>query len=223
MGMRKKSTTKRSKKGKVTLKKLAKKVNRLTAGIETKHFRTTGLGALPTNNPTLAILPYENISQGDDDYGTRIGDKMTSSFIKFKSTWTLGAGFVGTTARIVAFIYKDTPDGLASPSAITVWNLYAESAYANGVNIVNGNKDYDNRKAFVTLYDKKVDFNPSESTLSYRKSWDFNLVIPKRYQQVQYSAASLVRTRNDLYIFLIAENDTGFSVNYVCENYYSDI
>jgi len=223
MAFRKKTSTKRSKKGKVTLKKLAKKVNRLTSGIETKHYRTTGLGALPTNNPTLAILPYENISQGDDDYGTRIGDKLTSSFVKFKSTWSLGAGFASTTARIVAFIYKDIPDGLGAPAAITVWNLYSESTYANGVNIVNANKDYDNRKAFVTLYDKKVDFNVNDATMPVRKSWDFNLVIPKRYQQVQYINASLVRTRNDLYIFLIAENDTGFSVNYVCENYYSDM
>ena len=35
------------------VKKLVKKVNKLYRGIETKHSRTSGLGALPDNDPTL--------------------------------------------------------------------------------------------------------------------------------------------------------------------------
>ena len=46
-----------------------------------------------------------------------------------------------------------------------MWNLYSESAYANSLNIVNANKDYDNRKDFITLYDKKIVINPTTATL----------------------------------------------------------
>ena len=71
------------------VKKLVKKVNKLYRGIETKHSRTSGLGALPDNDPTLAIYPYAAISQGSGDYSSRVGDKITSRFLKFKSVWTL--------------------------------------------------------------------------------------------------------------------------------------
>lgn len=202
------------------VKKLVKKVNRLYRGVESKHWRVAGLGAAATNNPSLAIKPYESISQGTADYGNRIGDQLTATFIKFKSVWTLGAGFVGGTARIVVFVMKDSAD--APPAAATAWNYYSESTYANSVNIVNANKDWDNRKGFITLYDKKICINPTTTTLSTKRNWDINIPIPQSCQLVKYSAATTSVTANDVYIWLIADTDTAFAVDYLMELFYKD-
>jgi len=204
-----------------TVAKLAKKVSQLAKGIETKHLRTSGIGALPDNNPSLAIRPYQTISVGTSDYGTRIGDKITARFIKFKSVWTLVAGSGACTGRIVVFTYKHNPDSIATAWS-TIWNLYAESTYANSVNVVNGNKDYDNRKGFTTIYDKKMTINPSDSAVATSKSWDFNILIPKTSQTVQFVNGASTVTQNEIFIALISENDTSLSVNYVHELYYSD-
>lgn len=217
---KKKSFRRKSYKRKSTLKKLTRKVNKLYRGIETKHYNISGLGALPDNNPTLAIRPYPSITQGLTDFGSRIGDKITVKYMKFKSTWEFGSAF-GKIGRIVAFIMKDNSDGIAS-SWSTVWNLYSESAYANSVNIVNAGVDYDNKKNFVTLYDEKRAFNPQQDTLAQSYIWDFTIKIPAKCQNVQYIGASTTVVRNELFIALIQDTDSGMSINYVTEFYYSD-
>jgi len=210
----------RSFKKRSTIKKLVKKVNKLYRGIETKHYNISGLGALPDNNPTLAIRPYPSITQGLTDFGSRIGDKITVKYLRFKSTWEIGPA-AGKVGRIVAFIMKDNSDGIASAWS-TVWNLYSESAYANSINVVNAGTDYDNKRNFVTLYDQKRVFNPQQSTLNQSYVWDFNIKIPTKCQNVQYIGASTTVVKNELFIALLQDTDSGMAINYVSEFYYSD-
>lgn len=209
-------------KRKSTIKKLVKKVNKLYKGIETKHYNISGLGALPDNNPTLAIRPYPNITQGLTDYGSRIGDKITVKYVRFKSQWELGAGYTGRAGRIVAVIYKENPDALGGSTVNQVWNFVMDSAYANSVNVVNSGKDYDNRGNFTIVYDQKRSFNPDVATLSKTFQWDVNIKIPLRHQQVQYIGGGTTVVKNELFIFLLQDTDTGLSINYVSEFYYSD-
>lgn len=208
-------------KRKSTIKKLVKKVNKLYKGIETKHYNVAGLGALPDNNPSLAIRPYPDITQGLTDYGSRIGDKITVKFVRFRSVWEHGAGFNSRVGRIIVFIAKENPDGIAAAWS-TIWNLYSESAYANSVNIVNGGKDYDNKSNFVTLYDQRRVFNPEVGDKTKSHIWDINIRIPQRNQNVQYIGASTTVTKNELYIALLQDTDNGLSINYVTEFFYSD-
>lgn len=213
---------KRTFKRKPLIKKLAKRVAKLYKNVETKHWRVDGLGALPDNNPTLAIRPYPGITQGVTDYGSRIGDKITVKYLKFQSVWELGANQNSRVGRIIIFSMKHNSDGVAVAWS-TIWNLYMESAYANGVNIVNGNRDWDNRKNFVTHYDQKRVFNrlgPSDTTQDH--IWDVNVKIPSSCQTVQYLATSTTVTKNELFIALVADTDTGLSINYVTEFYYTD-
>jgi hypothetical protein len=204
------------------LKKLAKKVNKLYKAVETKHYRVSGLGALPDNNPTLAIRPYPSITQGLSDYGERVGDKVNVKYLKFKSVWELGAGHGTRTGRIIVFIMKNNPDGIATAWS-TIWNLYMESAYANGVNIVNGNVDHDNKANFVTLYDKKRIFNNNgDTTLSSGFNWDVYVKIPTKNQSVQYYNNSTAISKNEIFVALVQDTDNALSINYVTEFFYSD-
>ena len=209
------------KKRKSVVKTLAKKVNTLYKNIETKHYRIDGIGALPDNNPTLAIRPYPNVTQGLLDYGNRVGDKITVKYVRFKSTWELGAGFAPRVGRVIAFIMKSNPDGIAVAWS-TIYNLFMESAYSNTVNIVNSNQDYDNRQNFHVLYDEKRTFNLDEATLSKQIVWDVSMKIPQKYQTVQYFGGGTTVSRNELFIALISNVDGGLSINYLTEFYYSD-
>lgn len=204
-----------------SVKKLAKKVNKLYRAIETKHFRVAGLGALPDNDPSLAIRPY-GFGIGTGDYGARIGDKITAKWLKFKSIWDLSPGIGGVAARIIVFVMKANPDAIAN-SWITIYNLYQESAFSNSLNVVNANKDYDNKSNFVTLYDKKVVMNPTTETLTTSKAWDFDIRIPPALQNVQYFSGSGSNiSKNELFIALIAEQDSSFAINYNAEIFYQD-
>lgn len=224
MAYKKKYVPKRRKtyKRKSVVKKLVKRVAKLYKNIETKHYRIDGLGALPDNNPTLAIRPYPNITQGVTDYGSRIGDKINVKYLRFNSVWELGAGEYARTARIIVFSMKNNPDGIASAWS-TIWNLYMESTYANSVNIVNGVRDWDNRKNFVTHYDVKRTLNKTaDSDASQDFKWDFTVKIPVSCQNVQYFNNSTAVTKNELFIALLQDTDSALSINYVTEFFYSD-
>lgn len=204
-----------------SVKKLAKKVNKLYRAIETKHFRVAGLGALPDNDPSLAIRPYQ-LGIGTGDYGARIGDKITCKYLKFKSVWDLAPGLGGVAARVLCFVMKSNPDAIANSWA-TIYNLYQESAFSNSLNVVNSNKDHDNKSNFVTLYDKTVCINPTTSDLTTSKKWDFDVRIPASLQNVQYFSGSGSNiSKNEIFIALIAEQDSSFSINYNTEIWYTD-
>jgi len=175
----------RSFKRRPTVKKLAKKVNRILRQIEPKYWSIAGIGALPTNTGSLAIRPYGPITQGTGDAGTRVGDELSCKFINLKMTVILNAMVPCTVLRRVAIVYNQNPDSIVTP-AVTIANLYLESAYMAGVNAVNTHKDHDNATAFATLYDQKRTINPNgDGSTTSSIPWHVGLKIPERYQQVQ--------------------------------------
>jgi len=187
------------------VKKLTEKVNKLYRSVEQKYWEISGLGALPTNDPSLAVRPYGTITQGDGDYGERVGDVLSVSSVNFHTTWNLAAGVAGRKCRIVAFVYKHNPDAVITPTA-TIWNLCMDSAQANSINVVNSFKDHDNNKSFSIVYDKSFVMNASDSAVITSKSINFTVRIPKKYQQVQYVAAGTTiirkKTSKNLLIFV---------------------
>lgn len=205
-----------------TVRKLAEKVNKLYRSVEQKYHEITGIGALPTNDPSLAVRPYGTIFQGDGDISERVGDVLSCSAVNFRTTWNLAAGAPGRKCRIIAFIYKHNPDAVVTPTA-TIWNLCMDSAVANGINVVNSFKDHDNNKSFSVVYDKSFVLNASDSAVVTSKSINFTVRIPKRYQQVQYVGGGPTITRNELLVFFVNEVDTGVDINYVCRFNYTDL
>lgn len=213
---------KRKSKKKGVIKKLTEKVNRITKGIEQKYWEISGLGALPTNDPSLAVRPYGTIVQGDADLGERIGDMLYVSTVHFHTTWNLAAASAGRKCRIVAMIYKQNPDAVVTPTA-TIWNLCMESAQANSINVVNGFRDHDNMNAFSVIMDKAFVLNASDSAVITSKSVNFSLSIPKKYRDVHYVSNGTTISRNELLVFFVQEADTAVDINYVCRFNYTDM
>lgn len=207
---------------KPTVKKLAKKVNRLYRAIEHKYHEISGIGALPTNDPTLAIRPYGTIFQGDSDVSERIGDVITVKQVRFQMSWELLTGFSGRKFRVVAMVYKNNPDAITTATS-TIWNLCMESAQANSVNAVNCFRDHDNMKSFAVIKDFSFTINPTDTLAGTTKNVNFVVNIPQRYQQIQYVANGTTISRNELLVYLVAETDGVSSINYVCRFNYTDM
>lgn len=225
MPAKKKYVTKKRKSFKArrpTVKKLAKKVNQLYRSIETKYWEISGIGALPTNDPSLAVRPYGTVTVGTSDFGTRVGDKLTCKQVRFNTTWELNATAAGRACRIIAFVYKNNPDAIVTPTA-TIWNLCMESTQANSLNVVNSFRDHDNLKSFAVLKDFSFDLNPTDSAVGTTKHVDFVVNIPPKYQNVQYVSGGTTITRNELLVFFVQDADTQVSVNYVCRFNYTDM
>lgn len=216
------TTKKRTYKKKGAVKKLTEKVNKLYRSVENKYWEVSGIGALPTNDPGLAVRPYGTITQGDADIGERVGDKIAVSKVHFHTTWNLAAGAAGRKCRIVAMIFKNNPDAITTSGA-TIWNLCMESAQANSLNVVNGFRDHDNMKAFSVIMDKPFVLNAGDSAVVTSKSVNFTLSIPKRYQQIQYVSAGTTISRNELLVWFVQEADTAVDINYVCRFDYTDL
>jgi len=209
-------------KKKSVIKKLTEKVNRITRSIEPKYWEISGIGALPTNDPSLAVRPYGTISQGDADVGERIGDVLSVSKVHFHTTWNLAAAAAGRKCRIVAMIFKHNPDAVTTATS-TIWNLCMESAQANSINVVNGFRDHDNMSGFSVIMDKAFVLNASDSAVITSKSINFTLNIPKKYRQVHYVNNGTLISRNELLVYFVQEADTAVDINYVCRFDYTDM
>jgi hypothetical protein len=120
-----------------------------------------------------------------------------------------------------AFIYKQNPDAINSTWA-TVVNLYLSSAYMNSISAVLADRDHDNSKSFVTLYDKTRVMNPNGENTSAKIQWDVNLSTPSTYQNITYSAGTTAITHNELYIGFLQEFDSAITVDYHYRYYYID-
>lgn len=213
--------TRKFTKRKSTVKTLASKVNKLLSSVEHKYFETGAETIAPDNLPTVNYRPYANIVLGTTDRANRIGDKINVSSFQWKSVFTVGAASVPPVVRIVAFIYKNNPDGIAA-SFSTIINLYLDSSYMNSELAVLAPRDYDNRNSFVTLYDQKRTITHNTESLGGVHQWDLNLRIPKKYQNVQYVNGSAAVVRNELIIAVIQEQDTGLSFNYAYKFFFTD-
>lgn len=207
--------------------KLSKKVSKLTRMVkaqkpETKYYDVAVTGTLVDNNPTQFVAPYRQLTVGTADFAQRIGDTIRVNNLKFRSTWTLNAGYPYR-VRMFAFIYKRNPDSVNS-SWSTIVNLYLSSAYMNSTSANLSERDWDNRASFVTIYDKFRIMNPTDTNVSAAKKmiWDVNLVIPKKYKTVQYVNGSTSVSQNELFIGFIQESDANVYVDYHYRYTYTD-
>jgi len=192
-----------------------------TRAPERKYYDVASTSNSVDNLPSINITPYRQISQGLLDYGNRIGDKIrVSPTFRLKTTWLLN-GATPVRIRMFAFIYKQNPDAINSTWA-TVVNLYLSSAYMNSVSAVLADRDHDNAKSFVTLYDKTRVMNPNGENTSAKIQWDVNLSTPSTYQNITYYAGGTSITHNELYIGFLQEFDSAVTVDYHYRYYYID-
>lgn len=216
--------TKTYKKGKSLaskVEKLSKKVALIKTGIEKKYSEYSATGLAIDNNPSFYIQPYGVISVGDNDYNQRTGDNIQVTSVNLRGVLNLTAAALSRQCRIFAFIYKHNPD-VAIPLWSTVVNMYLESAYMNGPRAPLAPYDHDNKDSFVTIYDQRISLNPQNGTtgLSYQINKYFK--IPKKYRNVQYVAGTTGVSKNDLYIGILQEYDTGLTTDFVVRTNYTD-
>lgn len=207
---------------------LTKKVNKIAKVVkalnpEIKYYDVASASNVIDNNPTFVITPYRQIAVGTADFANRIGDKINSIAINLRSTWLLN-GLYPYRVRMFCFIYKHNPDSVALNWS-TIINLYLSSTYMNSVSAVLAERDYDNRKSFVTLFDEHRILNPTDTNASSTKKiiWDKYIKIPKKYQTVQYFNGGSNVAQNELFIGAIAENDTTVYMDYHYRWLYSDV
>jgi len=216
---RRKKTTK-----KPTLKRQVAIINKLVKQQkpELKHYDVGSTGVSIDNNPTFALTPCRNISNGTTDFGTRVGDKILQKAFKVKAQLFLAAAStVGERVRVFAFIYKKNPDQVVSTWA-TVVNLYLSSTTMNTSTAPFAFLDWDNHSSFKTLYDKTHTLNVQDSTAAYVKNIDFTIKIPSRYQKVSYVASSAAPSDNELYVGVVSTTDTLVTMAYNTRYYYTD-
>lgn len=206
-------------------KTLAAKVAKLTKMVrvakpEIKHYDLSGT-LIPDNNPTVAFTPYRNLVQGSGDFQNRIGDKIMAKTMRIRTTWALTAGAVGRRCRMIAFTYKYNPDAVTT-SLSTIINLYLSSSTLNSSLAPLAYLDWDNKGSFHTLYDKsRTISNISDLTSPYHK-WDFTIKIPTASRPVHFVNNGSTVSRNELFVFLIQELDTGISVDFNYRFEYTD-
>lgn len=198
---------------------LAKKVNRIQRIVnrdkpEKKHYEIGAIGGVMNNDPQFVLFPTRQITTGTSDFGSRIGDKITQVNYNFRGD-LLFTGVSGVRVRLIAFIYKHNPDQAISTWS-TIINLYLTSSVMNGVTAPLAYKDWDNNSSFATLYDKYHILNPVDSTGTavVRKKVDFNVKIPKAYQEVNYINGGQTPTKNELFICAISSSDSAVTCDY---------
>jgi len=186
---------------------------------ELKFYGVSSLSNAVDNNPTLIISPYRSITNGDGDFGQRVGDVLRVGSFHWRSSWLL-TGSTPRKVRMIAFIYKRNPDAVVSNFS-TIINLYMNSATVDSEAVVSTFPDWDNRRSFVTIYDKTRVINPIVDAGSMIQ-WDTTFKIPQAYRQVQYVNDGSDISANELIIAMIQQYDTNCTVNYQYRYTYTD-
>lgn len=168
---------------------------------------------------TGSFICWPAIAQGTADFNSRIGDRITAW--RLQSRWTLAvAPAVGVVkVRIIYFVYKENPD-VVTPSPATVCNFYMNSTYDATPNIVNGTRDYDNRRDFTTLYDQSFVITQQFAAQTPLKSVVVNLDLKK--MKVQFSAATASIISNSLYCIIVSDSSTSSGYSMVQRTWYTD-
>jgi len=92
----------------------------------------------------------------------------------------------------------------------------------NSQSAVLADKDFDNRKSFITLYDQTRIIHPPPQTGALGMKWNFNLKFPKSCQLVNYVNAGTSVSQNELFIGFLQENDLNVTINNHYRLYYTD-
>lgn len=203
----------RTLKGKVET--LSKKVRQVMTSMETKYSDNTAINITPDDNGSTGLTPYRGVDDAVTDLNSRVGDKITIKSYTIRGFMYMNTGSIDTgVLRIVAFIYKGSPD--AQNNGIqTVVNQFLDGTTSNTGYFPYSFKDWDNRSNYVVVYDKTHVIQPTVAVSAgttagvMKKVWNINIKIPKRYQNIQYSAGTTNPIRNDLYVAFISDGTSG--------------
>lgn len=218
----KRKRTRRVGKSRPLIKSLAKKVNKLYSSIEHKYLDSGGAAIVLDNNPTIHYRFLQGITTGTTDASTRIGDKITlGSTIRWRSVMYTAPETAAQTVRLIAFVVKQNPDGIAVAFS-TIINLYLNSSYMNSPLAVLAPQDYDNRFNFVTLYDQKKTIHPGAAGTLSQIQWDANIRVPSSCRNIQYFNSTAGISKNELIIALISQYDSTVTMDYSVHFTYTD-
>lgn len=203
---------------------LTNKVKKLTNIVnarkpERKHYDVFGNnpGTLAFSNTltvTNCLFPCRDITQGDGDFGERIGDKIRVESYYLTFNLLLQAPTVYDIARITVVQYKSNADG--ATSALTFMNQYFNSTSAGTTYQPLALVDWDNMSSFRTLYDRTFNLTSalaggaSPAALSTGKRVTIKIIPPKVGKEITYFAGTTVPSKNE--IFVICQSRSNASV-----------
>lgn len=191
-------------------KTLVKKVARLSRTVnrlrpELKHndaINQTGT----VNNSGLATTRIEvgpGLTQGTQDFGQRIGDEITMKNIFVNGFFQADAATTGNIYRITAFVVKQNPSGATAFN--TIWPQYIAGS-DNSVWMPVHLKNWDNRHAFRTIFDKIYVSNQEAPTVT-QKIIPFRFNIPLKGMRMQFYNNSTTVSKNAIYIVFQSMTD----------------
>lgn len=191
-------------------KSLASKVKRLSKTVrrlkpETKHYDFTQQSFSVTNDGTTAPIGITTaITQGDSDFGERVGDRIIQKRLQVRGAIFLPAAAGAEMCRITIFSIKNNPDG--ATSITTAWNEYILSVSNNTAWAPMHLKDWDNSSNFITHYDKVFALNNASNVVT--AVWRpviINLNLKNRKTQYYNNGATVAK--NDLYMVVTSVGD----------------
>lgn len=187
-----------------SVKKIAYKALRLATKNkpELKYAQPTTTISATVNYGGAILAPYRYIAQGTGDANTRIGDKIRATGLQMRMSFFFPATLSNTVYRVVAFIYKHNPDNVIV-NTNTILNMYMDSLYHNTSQAPLFLRDFDNRFAFKTLYDRTFSYSKDTTTVPANKPHQLRLKIPAKYAQINYFQGGTQPNRNELFILLI--------------------
>lgn len=209
------------------VRRIQKKVRKLNP--ELKYIDVNYDSALPVLNNISAtdsrmdILP--NITQGPGDYGNRIGDKICLKSLNIRGQLVLGTAYSFQPVRVLIWAPRSNPDG--ANSYLSMANEYITSALDNTNMAPFVMKDWDNKSAFVTLYDRMYMLR---STVSVGNAGTVHpTVIPFRIKLnlksriAQYFGGGPSLVKNQIFVTFLSSIDNAVTFNAYARLTYTDV
>lgn len=202
-------------------------------GIELKHADMVITPGSLINDFSLVantegqFSPYKLITQGITDFGNRIGDKITAKYVDFNVVFDLLANVHRAAVRVLVVVQKHTIPSSEFDNPIDVGPLYQLAAFSNNQRFLNAPRVWDNKSAFVTLYDKILfpsratgsEASTQEPVLYFRK----RIKIPSSCQQVIFHNNQNTINKNQLWIFCLTAQDNEMEVTGSMRVAYTDL
>lgn len=213
---------------------LARRVTRISRVLralprpERKHMDTFGTSIALLNNfvPANCIFPCRNISQGDSDFGERVGDQISLSSYTLNMNLQLDATQAYDIVTVTVLQFKSNPDGATSQTSFV--NMYYNSATDNSLYNPLALVDWDNFGSFRLLYKKSFNLTPNAAigatpaTASAGQRVTVKIKFPKVGKLVQFFNNGSVPSKNELFVLLTSRSDSITTCQYTDRLVYTD-
>lgn len=213
---------KRTKKGKTLTDKVATLTKIVTARKPERKYVDIfgGTPGILTFSNTLTtsncLFPLRDITVGNTDFGTRIGDKIRVESWYLTFNLLLQAPTVYDIARITVVQYKSNPDGATAQASFI--NQYFNSASAASTYQPLSLVDWDNMADFRTLYDKTFNLTSalaggaSPAALSTGKRVTIKVIPPKVGKDITYFGGGSIPSTNEIFAIFQSRSNAGTTV-----------